>query len=93
MLTDDSKKAAEARSNHQLFSEEQQHQGSYKVLYDAVGELSPGLSEEAFSTLCEDARALELNQITLNFRNSGKVHWYLCCNNVKFTFDICHLAN
>lgn len=72
VLTDDSKKAAEARSNHQLSSEEQQLQGSYKVLYDAVGELSPGLSEEAFSTLCEDARALELNQITLNFRNSGK---------------------
>lgn len=71
VLTNDSKQAAEARANHRLSSEKQQLQGSHKVLYDAVGELSPGLSEEAFSTLCEDARALELNQITLNFCNSG----------------------
>ena len=71
VLTDDSKQAAEARANHRLSSEKQQLQGAHKVIYDAVGELSPGLSEEAFSTLCEDARALELNQITLNFCNSG----------------------
>ena len=71
VLTDDSKQAAEARVKHRLSSEEQQLQSSHKVLYDAVGQLSPGLSEEALSTLCEDARALELNQFTLNFRNSG----------------------
>lgn len=73
VLTDDSKQAAEGHMTHRLSSEEQQLQSSHKVLYDAVGQLSPGLSEEAFSTLCEDARALELNQITLNFRNSGQL--------------------
>ena len=70
-LTDDSRRAAEARMGYRLSSDEQQLQSSHKVLYDAVGQLSPGLSEEAFSTLIEDARSLELNVITLNFRNSG----------------------
>lgn len=67
---------------HRLSSSEQQFQSSHKVLYDAVGQLSPGLSEEAFSTLIQDAQSLELNQITLNFRNSGVMNVLiatLCC--------------
>lgn len=46
--------------------------GLSKVLYDAVGQLSSGLSEEAISTLCDDAKSLELNPLTLRFRNTGQ---------------------
>ena len=45
--------------------------GLQKVLYDAVGQLSSDLSEEAISTLCDDAKSLELNPITLRFRTTG----------------------
>lgn len=47
--------------------------GLHKVLYDAVGQLSSDLSEEAISTLCDDAKALELNSLTLRFRNQGQL--------------------
>ena len=73
VLTDESRQQAEDRMKHRLSGQEQQLQSSHKVLYDAVGQLSPGLSEEAFSTLIQDAQSLELNQVTLNFRNSGGV--------------------
>lgn len=46
--------------------------GLHKVLYDAVGQLSSDLSEEAISTLCDDAKSLELNSVTLRFRNPGE---------------------
>lgn len=48
-------------------------QSLHQVLYDAVGQLSPDLSEEAFSTLCDDARSSELNPLTLNFRQKGEI--------------------
>ena len=45
--------------------------GLQKVLYDAVGQFSSDLSEEAMNTLCDDAKSLELNPITLRFWTSG----------------------
>ncbi|KAA6420686.1 MAG: histidine kinase [Trebouxia sp. A1-2] len=70
-MTKESKENAEQRSGISVPSRHRELQGFHKVLYDAVGELSPGLSEEAFSTLCSDAKSLELSQITLNFRDAG----------------------
>lgn len=70
-MTQEGKENVEQRSGISVPSRHRELQGFHKVLYDAVGELSPGLSEEAFSTLCSDARSLELSQITLNFRDAG----------------------
>lgn len=70
-MTQESKENAEQRSGIKVPSRHRELQGFHKVLYDAVGELSPGLSEEAFSTLCSDAKSLELSQITLNFRDAA----------------------
>jgi len=70
-MTKESMENAEQRSGISVPSRHRELQGFHKVLYDAVGELSPGLSEEAFSTLCSDAKFLELSQITLNFRDAG----------------------
>ena len=50
-----------------------------QILFDAVGHLSPELSEEACNTLCDDARSLELNSLTLNFRNNGEHSLALAC--------------
>ncbi len=70
-MAKESKENAEQRTGISVSSRHGELQGFHKVLYDAVGELSPGLSEEAFSTLCSDAKPLELSQITLNFRDAG----------------------
>ena len=70
-MAQESKENAEQRSGISVPSRHRELEGFHKVLYDAVGELSPGLSEEAFSTLCSDAKFLELSQITLNFRDAG----------------------
>ena len=70
-MTQESKESAEQRSGIGVPSRHRELQGFHKVLFDAVGELSPGLSEEAFSTLCSDAKSLEISQITLNFRDAG----------------------
>ena len=69
--TKESMENAAQRSGISVPSGHRELQGFHKVLYDAVGDLSPGLSEEAFSTLCSDAKSLEINQITLNFRDAG----------------------
>jgi hypothetical protein len=71
-MAQESKENAEQRSGISVHRRHRELQSFHKVLYDAVGELSPGLSEEAFSTLCSDAESLELSQITLNFRDAGK---------------------
>ncbi|KAL0047756.1 hypothetical protein WJX82_011186 [Trebouxia sp. C0006] len=70
-MAQESKENAEQRSGISVPSRHRELEGFHKVLYDAVGELSPGLSEEAFSTLCSDAKFLELSQITLNFRDAA----------------------
>ena len=70
-MTQESKENAEQRSGISVSSRHRELQGFHKVLFDAVGELPPGLSEEAFSTLCSDAKSLEISQITLNFRDAG----------------------
>ena len=72
-MSAESREFAEQRHGTSTFGRRHKLQSFHKVLYDAVGELSPGLSEEAFSTLCCDARSLEMNQITLNFRDAGKL--------------------
>ncbi|DBA83742.1 TPA: hypothetical protein ACH3X1_006273 [Trebouxia sp. C0004] len=70
-MTKESMQNAEQRSGINVPSRHRDLQVFHKVLYDAVGELSPGLSEEAFSTLCSDAKSLEISQITLNFRDAA----------------------
>ena len=72
-MSAESQEVAQQRLGIHTSSRRHKLQSLHKVLYDAVGELSPGLSEEAFSTLCSDARSLEMNQITLNFRDAGKL--------------------
>lgn len=71
-MAKESRQNAEQRAEIDMPDRHRELQSFHKVMYDAVGELSPGLSEEAFSTLCSDARSLELNQITLNFQDAGK---------------------
>ena len=70
-MAKESQEVAEAKPGVDLDKRHHELQSFHRVLYDAVGQVSPGLSEEAFSTLCSDARSLELNSITLNFRDSG----------------------
>lgn len=73
IMAKESKEQAEQRHGISMSDKDRELQSFHKVLYDAVGQLSPGLSEEAINTLCSDARSLELNQITLNFRDAGKL--------------------
>ena len=71
-MAKESQEFAEAQPGVELNKRHHELQSFHRVLYDAVGQVSPGLSEEAFSTLCSDARSLELHPMTLNFRDSGE---------------------
>ena len=75
----ESQEYAESQPGVTMNKRHDELQSFHRVLYDAVGQVSPGLSEEAFSTLCSDARSLELNSITLNFRDSGKLSFPAAC--------------